>query len=48
MPDGEVSDAQIAAMSAAERRELIIRLERPLDEVVPESALAGCGGCAWC
>lgn len=39
MPDGEVSDDQIAAMSATERRELITRLERPLDEVVPESAL---------
>ncbi len=38
MPDGEVSDAQIAAMSATERRELITRLERPLDEVVPEAA----------
>jgi hypothetical protein len=39
MPDGEVSDAQIAGMSAAQRRELITRLERPLDEVVPEAAL---------
>ncbi|MDT7792767.1 MAG: hypothetical protein QOD59_2203 [Mycobacterium sp.] len=38
MPDGGVSDVQIAAMSAAERRELITRLERPRDEVVPEAA----------
>jgi hypothetical protein len=40
MPDGGVSDAQIAAMSAAERRELISRLERPLDELLPVSVLA--------
>jgi hypothetical protein len=40
MPDGGVSDAQIAAMSAAERRELIRRLERPLGELLPESVLA--------
>jgi hypothetical protein len=40
MPDGGVSDAQIAAMSAAERRELIRRLERPLDELLPEPELA--------
>jgi hypothetical protein len=33
-----VSDAQIAAVSAAERRELITRLERPLAELLPESA----------
>jgi hypothetical protein len=39
MPDGGVSDAQIAAMSAAERRELIIRLERPIGELLPESVL---------
>jgi hypothetical protein len=39
MSDRGVSDAQIAAMSAAERRELITRLERPLDEVLPESTL---------
>jgi hypothetical protein len=31
--DGVVSDAQIAAMSPAQRRDLIQRLERPLDEV---------------
>jgi hypothetical protein len=37
MPDGVVSDAQIAAMSAAERRELITRLERPIGELVTES-----------
>ncbi|MFL6088018.1 MAG: hypothetical protein ACJ74F_33510, partial [Mycobacterium sp.] len=40
MPDGGVSDAQIAAMSAAERRELITRLERPLAELLPDSVLA--------
>jgi hypothetical protein len=40
MPEGVLSDAQIAAMSAAERRELISRLERPLDELLPVSALA--------
>jgi hypothetical protein len=40
MSDGGVSDAQIAAMSAAERRELIRRLERPLDELLPEPELA--------
>ncbi|MDT7762325.1 MAG: hypothetical protein QOC63_1745 [Mycobacterium sp.] len=39
MPDGGVSDAQIAAMSATERRELIQRLERPLAELLPESVL---------
>jgi hypothetical protein len=37
MPDGVVSDAQIAAMSAAERRELITTLERPIGELVTES-----------
>jgi hypothetical protein len=40
MPDGGLSDAQIAAMSAAERRELISRLERPLGELLPASELA--------
>jgi hypothetical protein len=40
MPDGGMSDAQIAALSAAERRELISRLERPIDEVVPSWRLA--------
>jgi hypothetical protein len=39
MSDGGVSDAQIAAMSATERRELIHRLERPLDDLLPESVL---------
>jgi hypothetical protein len=39
MPDGGVSDAQIAAMSGAERRELITRLERPIGELLPESVL---------
>jgi hypothetical protein len=33
--DGVPSDAQIAAMSPAQRRDLIQRLERPLDEVFP-------------
>ena len=40
MPDGAVSDAQIAAMSAAERRELISRLERPIGELLAPSELA--------
>ena len=35
----DLSDAQIAAMSAAERRELIHRLERPIGELVPLSTL---------
>ena len=39
MPDGGVSDAEIAAMSATERRKLISRLERPLGELLPESEL---------
>jgi hypothetical protein len=33
--DGVLSDAQIAAMSPAQRKDLIQRLERPLDEVFP-------------
>jgi len=33
--DGTLSDAQIASMSPAQRRDLIQRLERPLDEVFP-------------
>jgi hypothetical protein len=33
--DGVLSDARIAAMSPAERRDLILRLQRPLDEVFP-------------
>jgi hypothetical protein len=40
MTDGGVSDAQIAAMSAAERHELISRLERPIGELLPESMFA--------
>ena len=40
MTDGALSDAAIAAMSADERRELILRLERPLGELVSASALA--------
>src|SRR5690348_9996309 len=37
---GALSDAQIAAMSAHERRDLIHRLERPLGELVSGSDLA--------
>jgi hypothetical protein len=33
--DGVLSEARIAAMSPAERRDLIERLQRPLDEVFP-------------
>jgi hypothetical protein len=33
--DGTLTDAQIASMSPAQRRDLIQRLERPLDEVFP-------------
>jgi hypothetical protein len=33
--DNTLSDAQIATMSPAQRRDLIQRLERPLDEVFP-------------
>ena len=33
--DGELSDTRIAAMSPAERRDLIQRLQRPRDEVFP-------------
>lgn len=33
--DGVLSDARIAAMSPAQRRDLIQRLQRPLDEVLP-------------
>ncbi|HEY9303685.1 MAG TPA: hypothetical protein VIO95_05280 [Mycobacterium sp.] len=33
--DGELSDAQIAAMSPAQRKDLIQRLERPVHEVFP-------------
>ncbi|MCW2650120.1 MAG: hypothetical protein QOE41_893 [Mycobacterium sp.] len=40
MIDGVLSDARIAAMSPAERRQLIQRLERPLEEVIP-ATLAG-------
>ncbi|MBV8863572.1 MAG: hypothetical protein JO082_07790 [Mycobacterium sp.] len=34
-----VSDAAIAAMTPAERRELIARLEQPVDELVPPAVL---------
>ena len=37
--DDVLSDARIAAMSPAERRDLIHRLERPLDEVIPAPVL---------
>lgn len=33
--DGVLSDAQIAALSPAQRRDLIQRLERPLEEIFP-------------
>jgi hypothetical protein len=33
--DGVLSDTRIAAMSPDERRDLIHRLQRPLDEVIP-------------
>jgi hypothetical protein len=36
MIESQVSDAAIAAMSPAERRDLIQRLERPLDELVSQ------------
>jgi ABC-type phosphonate transport system ATPase subunit len=39
MSEGGISDAQIAAMTAAERRDLISRLERPLVELLPASEL---------
>src|SRR5689334_7949051 len=39
MPQCRLSDAQIAAMSPAERRELIQRLERPLSDLVQPSVL---------
>lgn len=39
MGDGSVSDADIAAMSAIERHDLIQRLERPLGELMPEGVL---------
>jgi hypothetical protein len=35
-----LSDAQIAALSAAERRDLITRLERPIDDVLPTGVAA--------
>jgi hypothetical protein len=40
MPEAGLSDAQIAAMSARERRELIRRLERPLADLLSPSELA--------
>jgi hypothetical protein len=39
MSEGIVSDESIAAMSAAQRRDLIRRLERPLAELLPVSTL---------
>jgi hypothetical protein len=38
--EGPVSDADIAAMSAIERRDLIQRLERPLGELMPAATLS--------
>jgi hypothetical protein len=40
MGEGPVSDADIAAMSAIERHDLIHRLERPLDELMSSAALS--------
>jgi hypothetical protein len=40
MAEGAISDAEIAAMSHAQRRELMQRLERPLDDLVPAAALS--------
>lgn len=40
MSDGGLSDAQIASMSGVERRELISRLERPIEELLPSAELA--------
>jgi hypothetical protein len=34
MTDGILTDAQIAALTPAQRRELIVRLEQPLSEVI--------------
>jgi hypothetical protein len=39
MSDGVVSDAFIAAMSPDEKRDLIRRLQRPLDELLPAPVL---------
>src|SRR5581483_7736843 len=39
MSEDTLSDATIAAMSGAQRRDLIRRLERPLAEVMPTSVL---------
>jgi hypothetical protein len=39
MSEPVVSDSQIAAMSPAERRDLIRRLERPLEELLPPAVL---------
>jgi hypothetical protein len=39
--DGVLSDARIAAMSPDERRDLIHRLQRPLDEVFPPEIIEG-------
>lgn len=37
MSDSFITDAQIAAMSPAQRRDLILRLQRPVDELLPMS-----------
>lgn len=40
MTESGLTDTQIAEMSAAQRRDLILRLERPLGELMPASTLA--------
>jgi hypothetical protein len=40
MTDGVLTDVQIAELSPEQRRELIIRLEQPLDEVIDPIALS--------
>ena len=42
--DGVLSDARIAAMLPDERRDLIQRLQRPLDEVHRRRSRVACGG----
>jgi hypothetical protein len=42
--DGVLSDARIAAMSPAQRHDLIERLQRPLDELFPPPIASRMGG----
>jgi hypothetical protein len=42
--DGVLSDARIAAMSPDERRDLIQRLQRPVDEGIRRRSRVACGG----